>query len=255
MIFYFSGTGNSRYCAEFIASKLNGEKLISLNKMMKNNVNFIDCKDETRLGIAAPTYDMDLAYAMAEFLEKLEFRNITERIYVYGIITCGSMSGNSIETLKKILAKKKITLNASFIVIMPDNYVLMFPQKSDEVKKATLEKADETLKEIVKNISEEKNIFNNKGKFPKIALFFIHKFFIPSQKKVKGFSVNEKCVGCGKCEKICPMNVIEIRNNKPVWTKDNCACCLACLHHCPTQAINRGKSAKNGRYLNPKVNF
>ena len=254
MILYFSATGNSRYCAEFLASKT-GDKIISLNEMMKNNISVIDCTGEKNLGIVAPTYDMDLAYAVAEFLERLEFQNVGGKIYSYGVFTCGSICGDCGDTLKKILAEKNINLNAAFAVIMPDNYVPMFKQKSTDEKNSMLSKADETLKKIAEEIKAEKNIFRLTGKLPRIAMFFVHKFFIPSQKKVKGFSVNENCTGCGKCEKVCPMNIIKIQNNKPVWTKDSCACCLACLHRCPVQAINRGKSAQNGRYINPNVSL
>ena len=167
----------------------------------------------------------------------------------------GSGSGNSESTLREILDSKGIKLNASFTVAMPDNYVLMFKQKSPEAKNKMLAKADEKLKEISELISAKKDTPVKNSKVPKILMWATRKFFIPSQKKVKGFSVNENCISCGLCEKICPMNIIKIQDNKPVWIKDNCACCLACLHRCPKQAINRGNSAKNGRYINPNVNF
>lgn len=254
MILYFSATGNSKYCAEFLASKTN-DKIISLNDMMRKNINVIDCTGEEFLGIAAPTYDFDLAYAVSDFLENLEFQNVSRDIYSYGIFTCGSNSGDSENTLRGILSRKNINLNAAFVVFMPDNYVLMFKQKSTEAKNKMLENAGKKLKEISECVINKKDVQKTNKKLPKIFKWAVKKFFIPSQKKVKGFSVNENCIGCGKCEKVCPMNIIKIQNNRPVWTKDNCACCLACLHRCPKQAINRGNSAKNGRYINPDVNF
>ena len=38
MIFYFSGTGNSRYVAEQIA-KITSDEIISINNKLKNNAN------------------------------------------------------------------------------------------------------------------------------------------------------------------------------------------------------------------------
>ena len=254
MILYFSATGNNKYCAEFLASRTN-DKIISINDMIKNDVRVLDCSGEKNLGIVAPTYDFDLAYVVADFLKNLEIQNLSKEIYSFGVITCGSSSGNSESTLREILDSKGIKLNASFTVAMPDNYVLMFKQKSPEAKNKMLAKADEKLKEISELISAKKDTPVKNSKVPKILMWATRKFFIPSQKKVKGFSVNENCISCGLCEKICPMNIIKIQDNKPVWIKDNCACCLACLHRCPKQAINRGNSAKNGRYINPNVNF
>ena len=52
-----------------------------------------------------------------------------------------------------------------------------------------------------------------------------------------------KCVHCGLCEKVCPKNIIQLQGGKPIWTKDDCACCLGCLHRCPKQAIQYGKKS------------
>ena len=53
MILYFSATGNSKYCAEFLASRTDDE-IVSINDMMKHNVSSLDCKGAERLGIIAP---------------------------------------------------------------------------------------------------------------------------------------------------------------------------------------------------------
>ena len=51
-----------------------------------------------------------------------------------------------------------------------------------------------------------------------------------------------KCIGCGKCEKLCPMNNITLPNGRPVWG-DNCTQCMACICYCPTEAIEYGKKS------------
>ena len=55
----------------------------------------------------------------------------------------------------------------------------------------------------------------------------------------KAFYTKENCLGCGKCEKLCPLNNIKIIEKKPVWgTK--CTHCMACIGNCPTNAIEYG---------------
>ncbi|MBQ7154461.1 MAG: EFR1 family ferrodoxin [Synergistaceae bacterium] len=252
MILYFSATGNSKYCAEYISSRTSDE-IISLNDMMKTGVCSVNCEGAERLGIVAPVYDWDLAYAVSEFLERVSFENLPDTCYVYGVFTCGSNGGRADETLRDILGRKGITLNAAFTVSMPDNYVLMFRTASPDRKAEHLAKADDTLSEFAEDIAAKKDVQKMTRKPSRFFVRLIRKFFMPSQRKVKGFSVNDNCIGCGLCEQVCPMNIITLKDKRPVWTRDECACCLGCLHRCPKQAINRGKSAKNGRYINPNV--
>lgn len=57
--------------------------------------------------------------------------------------------------------------------------------------------------------------------------------------KAKDFYAKDSCMGCGKCEKLCPPNNIKIAENKPVWG-DQCTHCMACIGNCPTEAIEYG---------------
>lgn len=256
MIIYFSATGNTKYCAEFISHSINDSNILSLNDMMKSGHDEINCGGEKRIGIFSPVYDWDMSYAVSEFLRGLTFQNLSDDCYVYGVFTCGGASGVSCKTLKSILSDKGINLSASFAVAMPDNFVPLIPQKSEDEKQLMLSEADKALQGIANDIESRRNILTVKGrKLPGFMMFMIRKFFIPSQKKVKGFTVNDSCTGCGLCERVCPMNIIVMKDNRPSWTADKCACCLACLHRCPNHAINRWRSAKNRRYINPNVSL
>lgn len=46
----------------------------------------------------------------------------------------------------------------------------------------------------------------------------------------------QKCVGCGKCARICPMKNIELVNGKYVGN-NQCTMCYRCVNYCPKQAI------------------
>ena len=48
----------------------------------------------------------------------------------------------------------------------------------------------------------------------------------------------DKCIGCGTCAEICPMQVFDIVNGKaePVRA-DQCVGCRACEMQCPAGAI------------------
>ena len=48
----------------------------------------------------------------------------------------------------------------------------------------------------------------------------------------------EKCVGCGKCEEVCPHGVFNLDGEKArITEKDLCMECGACALNCPAEAI------------------
>ena len=46
-----------------------------------------------------------------------------------------------------------------------------------------------------------------------------------------------KCVSCGKCKTICPMDVDMMDNSRSRVNGTECILCLACIEHCPSQAL------------------
>jgi len=48
----------------------------------------------------------------------------------------------------------------------------------------------------------------------------------------------EKCVGCGRCEEVCPHGVFSVTDKKAwIVEKDMCMECGACALNCPANAI------------------
>ncbi len=47
----------------------------------------------------------------------------------------------------------------------------------------------------------------------------------------------EKCISCGKCKKVCPMNVDMTDNARSRVNGTECILCMECIENCPRQAL------------------
>lgn len=57
-----------------------------------------------------------------------------------------------------------------------------------------------------------------------------------------GLKVNEKCISCKICEKVCPAEAVKVENNeKAELFKKHCLLCFKCKKKCPTKAIHYKK--------------
>ena len=53
----------------------------------------------------------------------------------------------------------------------------------------------------------------------------------------KGLKIDpEKCVGCGKCARLCPTGNISVQG-KTVSSAKKCTVCYRCVNNCPMKAI------------------
>ncbi len=236
MILYFSGTGNSRYVAEQIA-KITNDELVSINNKLKtNDTSKITIND--KLIFVVPTYAWRIPKIIRDWIIKTNFIGAKNTWFV---MTCGSEIGNAEKYNKQLCQIKNFTYMGTSGVVMPENYIIMFnsPNK-DEIEKI-FTKADVEITKIANRIKENKPFNTPQNKLQdKFMSGPVNMLFYPMYVKAKGFIADDKCTNCGKCVKVCPLNNIEIKNNKPMWNK-NCTHCLACISYCPTNAIEYGK--------------
>lgn len=256
MVFYFSGSGNSYYVASMISENLNTPLISMADALKKREMNF-DAREDNVCGFVFPIHFWGVPYLVTEFIKNLQLKT-NDNTYVFVVFTCGGDTGYAPQEFEKMLKKIHVNLSAVYSIQQIDIFVPIFKipdkdKRDKEVLKAKVE--TENILNHIKNL--DKGDFNtNKNKLAFLETKLLYPMYSYYRNTSK-FRVSDICTACKKCEKICPLNVIEIIDNKPVWKQKKCTLCFACLHICPAQAINYGKvlfifdSKNKGRYRNP----
>ncbi|MCL2786628.1 MAG: EFR1 family ferrodoxin [Methanomassiliicoccaceae archaeon] len=249
MIFYFSGTGNSRYVAERLAALLD-QQTVSISDVMRDGRTDDDRTiTDDIVGIVAPVYFFGPPTIVMDFVSEMSF-NASK---AFTVLTHGGVSANASAMLRKKLTKKGVNVSHSFEIRLPDNYVPRYRVPDAAVQERLFAVADADIDKIPELL--EKKVHLKKGSFPGMVMSAAAYPIYKRGRDTKGFIVTRRCNGCGKCASMCPVGMISVVDDISRWEPGKCVMCLACVNRCPQAAIERGKSRKHGRYVNPNVTF
>lgn len=253
MIFYFSGTGNSLYVAQKLSRELD-EPLCAMADTLQANHYTYELADEERIGFVFPVYFYTVPTLVTDFIRNLRLSS-REKPYIFTVMTCGGQTGQAGRILDRLLFRQRLDLAYQAAVVLPDNFVPLLTVPDTRRQQALFTAADQDLAEIIGQLrSHASGDFNRKkGTAPSLLTAFAAPFYRRGHKTRK-FTVTDACTHCRLCADICPEKTIVIQSGKPVWQKERCTWCLACLHRCPVQAIQHGRTTRGKqRYVNPNV--
>lgn len=247
MILYFSGTGNSRYVAEQLGI-MRKDEVVSIGDYLKEK-KVGKFQSEKPYIFVVPSYMSRMPMRVEEFLMNASFAGSKD---AYFVITAGQAIGNAGKYCEKLCEKQGLQYKGVQGVQMPANYVVMYDVLDREQAATEAEKAIPAVEEIAKRIEAGEDLKNDALKGNQM-FSAIAPAFTALMVKVKNFYAEDTCIGCGKCQEICPLGNISYENKKPVWGKE-CMHCMACIGACPTKAIQYGKATKgrNRYYLETK---
>lgn len=234
---YFSGTGNTKYCVNKFVEYYNDNK--------ENNIYSIedkDCiskiKDNNDIVFAYPIYHSDMPIIVRNFIENNKdiFRN--KNIFI--IVTMALFSGDGTGCSARLLKKYGANITGGLHVEMPDCIGdVRILKRTIKKNKKIVRNADIKIKKTVANIKRGHYRKQGLSFASRLAGFFGQRIYLHNrnyklQNKLK--IDYTKCIGCGKCANICPMENIQKDNNK-VIPLGKCTSCYRCVNSCPKKAI------------------
>ena len=248
-IFYFSGTGNSLKLAQDINQQLPQSELIKIS----SSFDFTQQQDTETIGFIFPIYCFGLPKIVRDFVKNLK---ISPNVYIYAVSSYGGLLCSAMDIIRQDLNDKGLQLQAGMAINLPGNFIPMYEIKDQKTQEKMNQKAKAQIMELLDTVQNraQRKPEKNLGIIGKLLTHFIYKSFIGQMTVAdKEFIVEPSCDGCTVCQRICPVNNIQIKEGKPVW-QHSCEQCLACLHWCPQAAIQVGKKTINRqRYHHPEI--
>lgn len=250
MIFWFSGTGNSQWVAQNLASTLN-DTLVDIAQATLDQQHDYSLKHGESIGFVFPTHSWGPPPIVCQFIKTLNISGYDSSTHCYMVTTCGDDTGLTVEILQKSLGD--IHLNAAFSIQMPNTYICLpgFDVDDYDIEHRKLTAARARIEKVAMAIAERRNIIDVvRGSVPWLKSRVVRPIFVATLMSDRKFKCDTiTCTHCGSCAKQCPVNNIIMGNdNTPQW-QGNCTMCLRCLHMCPARAIDYGNATqKKGRY-------
>ena len=271
LILFFSGTGNTAFVVRSVArqvaealSDLRVEiELRSIEWQAAENVGDFDV-----LALGFPVYACDAPGLVRGYVDRLPPGD-GRAAFVF--CTKGLVAGGTVERNLARLAARGYEPLGGGSVLMPGTDGLAMAGKGSAMARRAVEKDYDRLPDVDRlaaalSLAVRKQVRGMPGEAggstqapsPKVARadrVWSWLYRVTERYALSRLHADEECVECGLCARLCPVQVIELRDGRPRFGK-GCALCLRCLHACPQEAIQIGRLTQGRfRWKGPEAGF
>jgi len=267
VIYYFSGTGNSRYVARELQRRLAGASLVPIVGLLADRAIPVTA---TAVGLVFPVQALGIPIALRRFLRKARFEDVS---YVFAVATREGTVFRGFPQIDHLLRKGGAALSARFVLTMfssdPRAAAYRCPDQREvaELTVGVQVRLDEiagqvSRREVRRDAGGGEIIRMPYGPVRNRIMERLVLLAHASSEHLGGVNYyysDETCTGCGICEKVCLSGKVRIDGRRPRWQKQVlCYMCFACVNFCPKESVQirsiwavKSFTPANGRYSHP----
>ena len=239
ILYYFSGTGNTRLCGQYLRNHLSEQGYeTTLYEVIAGNDDIPNPNDYDLIGFGYPIHAFNAPEVFIKFIKKLP-KVENKKYFVFKVSGEPFAPNNSSSHHMYRLLKKKgyhIIMEKHFL--MP--YNIMFKYR-DELQKQMYLYLDPLANVMAMRLA--------KGEEDKIKYNPIHtcwSFLLRIEwiaPKVNALFLHNKkktCTHCMLCVNNCPTKALHVTDKGKIRTTTKCALCMRCSLNCPVEALHMG---------------
>lgn len=234
LIHYFSGTGNTYHMVKIIGNSLKQQGY----EVKYNNIENGNTEQLNNFSIhifSYPVYAFGTPSIVLKYIKSLKTVNGCKAAI---LCSCGGFEGQSLTHMTALLKRKGFDVFLTDAGIYPDNWTQVLNPKDEKTQEKIFEETDNKVRLLAEKISileasiKKYNVFNQSWSW----IIFV--FFTTVGRRILGkvFIADSSCTSCGKCQKVCPVKSVQLKNGKPRWDW-KCENCQRCMNICPSKSI------------------
>jgi len=257
IIFYYSGSGNTKLACEYISKHLNDVD-IELFDIVKSK-EAPDLNGYDIVGFASFTDFFSPPYLFEQYVKSIPEQK--EKM-AFMFSTYGNWRGKTLSKMATQVTSRGFRVVAGYSLKTPESYPPAIKRGIGDQTNPQ-EKHMEGLRQFLGELNEIINLYSkgikiDVAKIDKGGLlgFFFGNMSRRRARKAMGeiFLDESLCTDCGICEEGCPYSAISL-NPKPQFDVNKCYGCWWCFNHCPTKAIYTKKIRGKWQYPKPNKQF
>ncbi len=249
LIYYFSGTGNARVAAQWMAEEAELKGVSAQCVDIGSDLADWPIPDHhTLIGFCSPTHGFNMAPLVLKFMASFPANKATgNRFFLLntragmkmGSLFLPGLSGLALLLPALILLLKGYGFQGFRPLDMPSNWISLHPGLKSKVVDSIVHRCKRKCKKYANQLLVHDKVYRGWLDIiqdllisPAAIGYYLYGRFILA----KTFVATDACNNCGRCKKDCPTQAIISIGEKPFWTH-RCESCMRCMNHCPSRAI------------------